>query len=70
MATKATESNSSVRKEGVHQSTTREMMENTRKPSSTPGAPLTDEAGALARKVCFKFDFILLLPILTVFCEC
>ena len=51
MATKATDSSSSVGKEMVHQLT-------------------TDEAGALARKVCFKFDFILLLPILTVFCEC
>ena len=46
------------------------MMENTLKPPSTPGAPLTDETGALARKVYFKFDFILLLPILTVICEC
>jgi len=70
MATKTTELNSSVGKEGVHQSTTREMMGNILKPSRTPDALLTDDVGALARKVSLKFDLILVLPILTVLCEC
>ena len=70
MATKTTESNSSsVGKEGAHQLITGETTEHVPQRQCTPPGPLTDEVGALARKVSLKFDLIFVLPILTMLCE-
>lgn len=69
MTTKPTESTSSVEKNSVHQSITRETTEHVPQ-SPVRHGPLTDEMGLLSRKVCLKFDFTLVLPILTILCEC
>jgi len=67
MATKATESNSIVGKEGDHHSPVGETTEHVFQPSYSPNGPLTD---ALARNVFLKFDLVLVLPILIMFCGC
>lgn len=54
---------SSVGKNGAHPTTFEE-------PKFTSRAPLPDEVSALARKVFLKFDFILVLPILIMLCQC
>jgi len=69
MATKVTGSNSSVGKESVHHLTTEATREHVLSPSYSPRAPLPDEVSALARKVFLKFDLILVLPTLIMFCK-
>jgi len=70
MSTKPTDSNSSVEKEGIHYSTTGRTTRHHLHPAYNPRAPLTDEVHALARRVFLKFDLILVLPMLIMFCEC
>jgi len=57
MVKKTTESNSIVGKEDGQ-------------PSYAPNGPLPDEVRALARKVFLKFDLMLVLPMITMFCGC
>jgi len=59
------ESNSSEEK-GVPQSTITDRVVHS---SHSPRASLSDEAEALARKVFLKFDLLLVLPTLIMFCE-
>jgi hypothetical protein len=66
----ATESNDSVAKEGVYHSSMGEMTEHPLQLPYTPHASVTDEVNALARRGFLKFDFILVLPMLMMFCEC
>jgi hypothetical protein len=70
MATKTTESTILVEKEGAHHSTSRETTEHILQLPYSPHAPLTDEVSVLSRKVFLKFDLLLVLPMLTMFCEC
>ena len=60
------ESDSSADKEGVHQAS---IGEDAVRFSPGPRAPLTDEVEALARKVFLKFDLLLVLPPIIIFCE-
>ena len=70
MVKKLTESISSAGKKGVRPTTTEEPKVNIfPSPSFTSRALLPDEVNALARKVFLKFDFILVLPILIMFCQ-
>ena len=69
MTTKPTGSTSSLGKEGVHQSITGEPTDHIFQHPHNPHGPLTDEISLLSRKVCFKFDTVLVLPILTMLCE-
>jgi hypothetical protein len=70
MAMKPKESDSLEGKDGTHYSITKEATEQSVQLVYTRRAPLTDEVSALALKVFLKFDFILVLPLLTMFCEC
>ena len=69
MVKKLTESISSAGKKGDHPPTTEEPKVHVPSPSFTSHAPLPDEVNALARKVFLKFDFVFVLPILTMFCQ-
>jgi hypothetical protein len=70
MATKTTESSTSVEKGGAHHLTSRETTEHILQLPYAPHAPLTDEVRALARNAFLKFDLILVLPMVTMLCEC
>ena len=69
MVVKHTESNASVGKEGAH-SGTEEATEHIIPSPYSPHAPLTDEVTALARRVFLKYDLLLVLPTVAMFCEC
>ena len=66
MAMNPTGSHSSVGKE---HSVTETMTHDFLHPMCTPQAPLPDKVAALALGVFLKFDLILVLPMLIMFCE-
>ena len=70
MVKKLTESNSSVGKGGVPPVTTDDTKAHVVSPSYADDALSADEVSAIARKVILKFDFLLVLPILTTLCQC
>ena len=63
LAMKPGESNSSAEKKGVPQPVIGEHV------TRFSHSPLTDEVEALARKVFLKFDLVLVLPTLIMFCK-
>jgi MFS family permease len=68
MAMKPGDSHSSVEKEGVHHSTIGKAAHKIHL-GYPPQAPAADKDGALARKAFLKFDLILVLPMLVMFCK-
>ena len=63
---KPSESDSSAEKDGVHQTV---ISEHVLHLSHSPRPPLTNEVEAVAHKVFLKFDLVLVLPTLIMFCE-
>jgi len=66
---KPTESHSSVGKDGLHHSVTEKATHVLFHLVHNPQAPVADKVAAPARRVFLKFDLILVLPMLIMFCE-